>query len=110
MDAKRKPGLVRPLPVLYACAGCREFGNAAPRVAQALDERGVAQAIWLGTAPPQVSGRYPIFTLDACDKGCALEWVYQRGRSVQRALALQPIERDAPELATARILDDLARD
>ena len=43
--------IVKALPVLYACAGCPEYGFAAPRVAQALDELGLAEAAWLGKVP-----------------------------------------------------------
>jgi uncharacterized metal-binding protein len=101
--------VLRPLPVLYACAGCREFGYSAPRVGRALDERGVVECIWLGATPPPstVSGRYPIMTLDACEKGCARNWVCEHGRSVERACYLQPQERDDPPTATARIAAEL---
>lgn len=97
-----------PLPVLYACHGCPEFGYAAPRVAQGLDAAGLAQAIWLGSAQTGVSGRYPVFTLDACDKGCARQWARERCGSVERAFELQPLERDAPDKAIARIADELS--
>lgn len=102
--------VVRPLPVLYACTGCREFGYAAPRIARALDERGVAECIWLGATPPPstVSGRYPLMTLDACEKGCARDWVSKRGRSVECAFVAEPHERDEPQAATARIVAELA--
>lgn len=99
---------VRALPVLYACAGCNKFGYAAPRVARALDERGLVEAIWLGAAQRGVTGRYPIFTLDACEEGCARKWVRERGGSAQRAFALEPLERDDPQTATARIAGELS--
>jgi uncharacterized metal-binding protein len=97
-----------PLPVLYVCAGCREYGYAAPRVAQALDQRGLAQAIWLGSAQAGVSGRYPVFSLDACEKGCARQWARERCGSVERAFILEPQERDDPQKATARIAAELS--
>ena len=108
MDGPASRMIVRPLPVLYACAGCKEFGYAAPRVARALDERGLAETIWLGAAPPGVTGRYPIFTLDACEKGCARKWVRDLGGGVQRAFTLEPLERDDLEAATARIAAELS--
>lgn len=94
---------VRPFPVLYACAGCREFGYAAPRVARALDERGLAEAHWLGDAPERVSGRYPIVTLDACPKRCARDWVHAQGVAEQCAFLLSPRERDDVQAALERI-------
>ena len=99
--------VLRPLPVLYACAGCSEFGYSAARVAQALDARGIAEAIWLGDAPQRVTGRYPVFTLDACRKGCARDWVHVRGARVEKTLVLEPHERDVPEAATARLTAEL---
>jgi uncharacterized metal-binding protein len=101
--------VVWPMPVLYACAGCAEFGYAAPRVARALDERGLVEAIWLGRARLRVTGRYPILSLDACEKRCAREWVCERGGTVALALVLDPLERDAPEVAIARIAARLRR-
>jgi uncharacterized metal-binding protein len=102
--------VLRPLPVLYACAGCSEFGYSAPRVANALDARGVVECIWLGATPPPstVSGRYPIITLDACEKACAMQWVRKHGRTVERACFVKPQERDDPPTATARIAAELA--
>jgi uncharacterized metal-binding protein len=97
-----------PLPVLYACQGCPEFGHAAARVAQSLDESGLAQAIRLGSAQAGVTGRYPVFSLDACEKGCARQWAREHCGSVERAFTLQPPERDAPCKATARIAAELS--
>jgi uncharacterized metal-binding protein len=102
--------IVWPLPVLYACAGCREFGYAAPRVARELDRRGLVEAIWLGSAPPRVTGRYPILALDACGKGCAAQWARERGGAVQRAFVLEPGERDDLEAASARIAAEIKRE
>jgi uncharacterized metal-binding protein len=95
--------VLRPLPVLYACAGCSEFGYSAIRVARALDARGLAEAIWLGDTSLRVTGRYPVFTLEACGKGCAQDWVHARGARVEKAFVLEPQERDVPEAATARL-------
>lgn len=95
--------VLRPLPVLYACPGCREYGYAAPRVARALGARGLAEVHWLGTAPARVSGRYPIFALDACPKRCARDWIEARGARVQRAFLLEPAERDDVQTAVKRL-------
>jgi uncharacterized metal-binding protein len=100
--------VVRLLGVLYACAGCRESGYAAPRVARDLDARGLVEAIWLGAAPSRLTGRYPVFTLDACARRCALAWVTERGGKVQRRFTLQPGERDVPEKAVARLAAELS--
>ena len=95
--------VLKPLPVLYACAGCPEFGYAAPRVAAALDRLGLAEAVCLAAPPERVTGRYPILTLDACDRNCGRDWVHARGRRVQRTFVLQPVERDDPTAAVERI-------
>ncbi len=97
--------IVKALPVLYTCAGCPEFGYAAPRVAQRLDERGLAEAAWLGKVPRSaaVTSRFPIFSLDACDKGCARQWAEDQGAKVERAFVLGPLDRDDPEGAAGRI-------
>jgi uncharacterized metal-binding protein len=100
--------LARPRPVLYACAGCAEFGYAAPRVAQALQERGLVDAIWLGAVPARISDRYPILALDACQNACARDWIRAQGGRVDRAMVLEPLERDAPEAAAARIAAELS--
>src|SRR5688500_15198845 len=92
--------LIKPLPVLYACACCPRYGYAARRVARALAQRGLAEAIWLGDAPARVTGRYPIYSLDACDERCASDWVHARGAAVERAFVLEPHERDDITAAT----------
>jgi uncharacterized metal-binding protein len=94
---------VRPLPVLYACKGCPAYGYSAPRVAQGLDRRGLVEAVWLGEASDAVTGRYPIYALDACAERCAADWVHAHGRRVERAFVLQAAERDDPEAAVERI-------
>lgn len=95
--------LLRPLPVIYACAGCPEFGYAAPRVAQALDRRGKAEMAWLGQRGPKPIARFPIFSLDACERGCAKKWLEERGLQVQRAILLEPLDRVDPERAAERL-------
>ena len=72
--------ILRPLPVLYACRGCPEFGGAAREIGAELERRGRAQLVWLGDAAPATLGqRFPIFALDGCAKGCALRWLAEQG-------------------------------
>jgi uncharacterized metal-binding protein len=72
--------ILRPLPVLYACSGCPEFGWAAREAGADLERRGSAQLVWLGTvAPPKLAERFPILALDGCAKGCALAWLARHG-------------------------------
>lgn len=96
--------VVKPFPVLYACAGCREYGYAAPRVAQRLDEQGLVHAVWLGEVPqPHLARRFPIFTVEACERNCARDWVERQGGQVERTIVLDPLDRVDPERAAARI-------
>ena len=88
-------GIVRPLPVLFACQGCPEYGNRAHEVALALDARGFGEAAWLGTgaaAEPQLvsraRSRFPIYALDGCAKGCAAQWLARHGVTAQRQFAV----------------------
>lgn len=84
--------IVRPLPVLYACQGCPEFGQAARDAGAALDRRGVVELIWLGASrDPKPVQRYPIFALDGCDKACALEWLRRRRVPVERSYVLPEV-------------------
>lgn len=95
--------VLRPLPVLYACEGCPEFGYSAPRVGQVLERRGWAELAWLGARGPKPLTRFPVYSLDACERACAKRWLEERGVQVQRALVLDPLERLEPERAADRI-------
>jgi uncharacterized metal-binding protein len=81
--------VLRPLPVVYACQGCPEFGQAAREAGACLERAGAAELIWLGEEreawPTQ---RYPIFSLDACDKRCALHWLERHGVVPERSYVL----------------------
>ena len=105
MNAPSGRIVVRPFPVLYACSGCAQFGYSAPRVAQRLDERGLVESVWLGAAPQSgaVTGRFPIFALDACEKRCARAWVEANGARVEQCFVLTPLERLDDEGAARRI-------
>ena len=81
--------VLRPLPVLYACRGCPEFGSAARETGADLERRGRAQLVWLGAvAPPKLGERFPILALDGCAKGCALAWLAQHGIVPERHYVL----------------------
>ena len=68
------------LPVLYACQGCPEHGQAARDAAGALDRRGEAQMVWIGAHPgPIPRSRFPIVAVDGCREGCAVRWLERRG-------------------------------
>ena len=72
--------ILRPLPVLYACRGCPEFGWAAREIGAELERRGRAQLVWLGAAAPaKLAERFPIHALDGCAKGCTLDWLSREG-------------------------------
>jgi uncharacterized metal-binding protein len=95
--------VLRPLPVLYACAGCPEFGYAAPRVGRALDLAGKAELCWLGSPRPMALARFPVYSLDACERRCAKRWLEERGVQVQRAIVLEPLDRLETDRAAARL-------
>ena len=94
---------LRTLPVAYACAGCPEFGYAAPRVARELEVAGRVEMVWLGLPRISVTARWPVFSIDACERGCAKRWLEERGLQVQRAFVLEPLERLEPHLGAERI-------
>lgn len=72
--------VLKPLPVLYACQGCPEFGQSARDAGLMLDGAGRAQTVWLGVARPSLlSERYPIFALEGCGKRCAQSWLERHG-------------------------------
>jgi uncharacterized metal-binding protein len=77
--------VVTPLPVLYACQGCAEFGQGARELGERLDRAGLAQLVWLGAAvKPLLGERYPVHALDGCAQGCARRWLEGRGIPVER--------------------------
>ena len=53
---------------------------------KALDGEGVAEMVWLGAdkeiTPTQ---RYPVFAVDGCSKGCALQWLARRGIAAEHS-------------------------
>jgi uncharacterized metal-binding protein len=78
--------VLRPFPVLYACQGCPEYGNAAREFGERLDRAGVGELAWLGAAADiEATERYPVFAIDGCKKGCALKWLAQHGIAPERS-------------------------
>lgn len=81
--------VLRPLPVLYACQGCPQFGQVARDAGAALDRAGVAEMVWLGaSARLEPKSRFPIFALDGCDKLCALRWLKERGIAAESSCVI----------------------
>ena len=82
-------------PVLFACAGCPEFGDGAAQFALRLDRRGLVEAEVLGrpSADParlaaKARARFPVQAVDGCAKGCARRWLREQGAKVQRHIIL----------------------
>ena len=78
---------LKPLPVVYACQGCAEYGQSARDLGAELEKRGVAEMVWLG-GPATPKHRYPTIALDGCAKGCARAWLEQRGLIVDQSCVL----------------------
>jgi len=101
--------LLRPFPVLVSCQGCAEFGQAAGEVALLLDRRGCGEDAWLGATPrlatirTKVASRFPIYCLDACEKGCAQRWLAEARVTPQRCFVLSEAERADTEVGASRI-------
>jgi uncharacterized metal-binding protein len=105
--------VLKPLPVLYACQGCPEFGQLARDVGVALDREAVAELVWLGDGKGGVrdlrpTQRFPVFSLDACAKGCARRWLAERGIAAQRSYVLNQ-DGAAAGRAAKRIAAQLGR-
>jgi uncharacterized metal-binding protein len=73
------------LPVVYACEGCAELGNAARDAGARLERDGIAEMIWLGAPGARATTRYPVWALDGCGKRCARRWLVDRGVPVARS-------------------------
>lgn len=82
--------VLKPLPVLYACQGCPEFGQRARDFAAGLDAKGEAEMVWLGANPePAPTQRYPVYAVDGCDKACAVRWLASHGMTPERTFILR---------------------
>jgi uncharacterized metal-binding protein len=81
--------LLRPLPLLYACQGCAEFGQFARDVGAFFDQAGALEMVWLGCArEPKPTSRFPVFALDGCGKACARRWLERHGVPVDESFVL----------------------
>jgi len=99
--------IVRPLPVLYACQGCPEFGQMAREVGALLDWNGVAEMVWLGAPDLKRSSRFPIVALDGCGKACALRWLERHRIVPESSYVLEERTPGSVERAVQRIAADL---
>lgn len=80
--------ILEALPVLYACQGCPEYGQAARDAGADMERAGKGELVWLGSAAAALTERYPVFAVDGCEKGCALRWLEARGVRADRSYVL----------------------
>lgn len=96
---------VRPLPVLYPCPGCPQWGDGARAAAGILERRGLAEVCELDEKGlVKAKARFPAVTVDACGAGCARAWLERHGAAPHRAYVLEALE-DAKS-AARRIAED----
>jgi uncharacterized metal-binding protein len=101
--------LLTPMPVLVACQGCAEFGQAARDAALLIDRRGGGELAWLGASRDlaniraKVGSRFPVVCIDGCARGCARRWLEAAGVRPDRDLVLTNAERADLEAAALRI-------
>jgi uncharacterized metal-binding protein len=83
------------MPVLFACQGCPEFGQAARDVGTILDQQRLCESHWIGAPAGDSSqlvstarARFPIYALDGCAKHCAQRWLAGHGVRTQRHFIL----------------------
>ena len=88
--------VLKPLPVLVACAGCPRYGNFAAEAAGELDHRGQGERAWLGgdqwAAAAKARARWPVFALDGCASACARAWCERQGVTPQRSYILDGMQ------------------
>lgn len=102
--------VLRPLPVLFACQGCPEFGDLAHEVAALLDAHRFGEANWLGDGRDEgqlaskARSRFPVYTVEGCAKRCAGQWLAKHGLKAQRQFILAAPGDSAQRIA-ARILE-----
>lgn len=100
---------LRPFPVLVACEGCPEFGQAARDAALLLERRGGGELAWLGASRDlaairtKVRSRFPVLCIDACARGCARRRLAQWGVEPERGFILTEAERADTGAAARRI-------
>jgi uncharacterized metal-binding protein len=77
--------VVQPLPVLYACQGCAEFGQLARDVGAFFDQAGTLELAWLGSGRRlEPTTRFPVYALDGCARACARRWLERHGVTPER--------------------------
>ena len=88
-------------PVLFACAGCPQHGYLAPQVAALLDARNVAELTPLSAqGVEKARARFPVFTLEGCERACARQWLGDYGVRPRRCDMLSDFHAaDAGQLA-----------
>jgi uncharacterized metal-binding protein len=81
--------IVKPLPVLYACQGCAEFGQLARDVGAFFDRGGAVEMVWLGSGRDlKPSTRFPIVALDGCNRACARRWLEGHGITAESSFVI----------------------
>ena len=84
-------------PVLFACRGCERDGPAR-EVARSLDRRGLGEAYAAGAEPARARARFPIYTLEGCEKACASAWLAGIGVRPARRFFLRTEGKTADEV------------
>ena len=102
--------VLRPLPVLFACQGCPEYGDTAHDVASVLDAWGFAESAWLGgqaaddQRAAKARSRFPVYAVEGCGKRCAAQWLARHGVKPQRQFILAA-PGDSAEKIAERIME-----
>ena len=94
------------MPVLFACRGCEREALAC-EVAAALDRRGLGEAYLAGAEAARARARFPIYTIEGCEKACATVWLAGIGVRPHRCFFLNEAKGAAEELE--RIAAELRR-
>ena len=79
---------IRALAVVYACQGCARYGQAAREAAAALERAGEAEAACVDAPGLVPKARFPIWAIDGCAEGCALQWLARHGVEPDRHIVL----------------------
>jgi uncharacterized metal-binding protein len=104
--------VLKPLPLLYACAGCPAHGQLAREVGKVLDRRGLAEMTWLGAGTDahalaaKALSRWPVFAFDGCADACAKRWLEKEGIAAQRCFILAQMDGTTAEALAERLAAD----
>jgi uncharacterized metal-binding protein len=100
---------VQAVAVVYPCAGCPQWGDAARETIRVLERQGIAEMSGLnGIGLAKARARYPIIAIDACAAGCARVWLERHGAAPHYAYVLHERELGDAEAAAQRIQLELA--